>query len=287
MASASGKQPLASSPTHINHHTPYHLYKHWQSQWHTIPKAHIISICDFSCFSWLSEFRISSMETSLHRQLKSLYADGDLTEVACDGYRIDAIRRGVLVEIQHGSLAAIRKKVKTLLSKHRGARGQTAGSTQGAREAGSAARQRGGPPPEPPSERRCWICSTSWSTSSRSSRTNGLRSRVPLVEVEEWRYPGHGRRRRWRRDDFQVEDQKLVEVVETHRFKTLADLRRLLPTELPTTFHTGHLAEHLEVPRHTAQRIAYCLRETGAVRIASSANRATRSSTAKKAARAA
>jgi hypothetical protein len=89
---------------------------------------------------------------------------------------------------------------------------------------------------------------------------------VLLVEVEELRYPGHGRRRRRRSRDFQVEDQRLLSVVEVHRFRTLADLRRILPRQLPDTFHTGHLAECLEVTRRTAQGIAYCFREMGAIK---------------------
>ena len=88
---------------------------------------------------------------------------------------------------------------------------------------------------------------------------------VALVEVEERRYPGHGRRRRRRANDFQVEDQQLVEIVDTHQFRTLSDLRKMLPAGMPTTFHTGHLAEGLAVQRHIAQKIAYCLRETGAI----------------------
>ncbi len=87
-----------------------------------------------------------------------------------------------------------------------------------------------------------------------------------LVEVEELRYPGHGRRRRRRLRDFQVEDQRLLSVVEVHRFRTLADLRGVLPRQLPDTFHTGHLAECLEVTRRTAQGIAYCFREMGAIK---------------------
>jgi len=47
---------------------------------------------------------------------------------------------------------------------------------------------------------------------------------TPLVEVDELRYPGHGRRRRWRENDFLVEDQRLVSIRETHRFKTNQDL---------------------------------------------------------------
>jgi hypothetical protein len=85
-----------------------------------------------------------------------------------------------------------------------------------------------------------------------------------LVDIEEWRYPGHGRRWRRRANDHQVEDQRLVAVHESHRVHTAADLWTLLPVELPKTFHTGHLAERLGISRWTAQRIAYCLRYSGA-----------------------
>ena len=88
---------------------------------------------------------------------------------------------------------------------------------------------------------------------------------VALVEVEELRYPGHGKRRRRRKNDFQVEDQLLTQIIETHRFRTLADLRKLLPSGLPGKFHTGHLADRLQVERYVAQRMAYCMRETGAI----------------------
>ena len=60
------------------------------------------------------------METSLHRELKLLYAGQQARfEVPVDGYRVDAISRGRLIEIQHGSLAAIRDKVQCLLAEHR------------------------------------------------------------------------------------------------------------------------------------------------------------------------
>jgi hypothetical protein len=35
---------------------------------------------------------------------------------------------------------------------------------------------------------------------------------------------------------------------------------------MPQPFHTGHLAESLQVHRWMAQRIAYCFRQMGAVR---------------------
>ena len=43
-------------------------------------------------------------------------------------------------------------------------------------------------------------------------------------------------------------------------------LLEVLPPKLPQPFHTGHLAEGLGCDRYLAQRIAYCLRKTGAAR---------------------
>ena len=51
------------------------------------------------------------METSLHRVLKHHYADDrNCLEVPLGEYRIDALAGDWLVEIQHGTLAAIRDK---------------------------------------------------------------------------------------------------------------------------------------------------------------------------------
>jgi hypothetical protein len=206
------------------------------------------------------------METSLHRELKAHYADSpEDQEVVLDGYRIDAISDGELIEIQHGSLAAIRDKIAKLLKKHR----VTVVKPIIARKQLVKLKRRGGKV-----------------IGSRLSPKRGqvldvfdelvyftqvfphkrLTLEVLLVEVEELRYPGHGRRRRRGKRDFQIEDQRLLGVVEAHRFRTLADLRNVLPKQLPAIFHTGDLAECLEIKRWVAQRIAYCLRETGAIK---------------------
>jgi len=205
------------------------------------------------------------METSLHRQLKEHYAAGaGEQEVACDGYRIDAIRGRRLIEIQHGSLAAIRDKIAALLEKHR----VTVVKPIVARKQLVKLDRRGGKMVESrlsPKRGSVLDVFDELVYFTRVFPHERLTLEVALVEVEELRYPGHGRRRRRRQQDFQIEDQRLVRVVEVHRFRTLADLRKLLPRQLPATFHTGHLAECLEIQRWVAQRMAYCLRETGAI----------------------
>jgi hypothetical protein len=62
-----------------------------------------------------------------------------------------------------------------------------------------------------------------------------------------------------------IDDRVLLDVVETRRFTTPADLAALLPTELPARFTTADLAKALGKPCRLAQRMAYCLRETGVI----------------------
>ena len=207
------------------------------------------------------------METSLHRQLKAHYAgDGGAQEVVCQGYRIDAVCDGELIEIQHGSLAAIRDKIRRLLKKHR----VRVVKPIVARKVLVKLAGRGG---AELSRRRSPKQGTLLDVFdelvyfTRVFPHPRLTLEVALVEVEERRYPGRGKRRRRSQRDFQIDDQRLVRVTATHALATNDDLLRLLPRRLPAPFHTGHLAERLDAPRWIAQRIAYCLRQTGAVQV--------------------
>lgn len=205
------------------------------------------------------------METSLHRQLKARYAGDDgRQEVVCRGYRIDAVRGDELVEIQHGSLAAIRDKVRRLLRTHRVRVVKPIVANKllvklDRRGGAELSRRRS------PKRGALLDVFDELVYFTRVFPHERLVLEVVLVDVEERRYPGSGRRRRRRERDFEIEDQFLVGVSSTHAFATREDLLRLLPRRLPARFHTGVLAERLKVPRWIAQRIAYCLREMGAL----------------------
>lgn len=206
------------------------------------------------------------MEYSLHRDLKSLYcADPARHEVTIHGYRIDVVTSDEMVEIQHGSLAAIRGKVDDLLKRE--LRVRIVKPIVARRQLlKRAARGRA-------------IVDRRWSP-KRGTILDVFREliylrhlfphprlilEVPLVEIEEWRFPGHGRRR-WRHArDFQIEDQKLTAVGSIHYFRTADDLRELLPPDLPTPFDTRQLASGLKVSQSFAQKIAYCCRHVGAI----------------------
>jgi hypothetical protein len=205
------------------------------------------------------------METSLHRDLKTLYAGNDSQfELSLGGYRIDVASADRLVEIQLGSLAAIRDKVRVLLRDHRVivVKPIIVRKTLVKRinQSGLIASRR-----LSPKQGTILDLFDEMVHFTRAFPHKRLTLEVPMIDAEEWRYPGHGRRRRWRRDDHQVEDQKLIAIHETYRFQTAADLTRLVSCPLPQPFHTGQLAKSLGVHRRMAQRIAYCLRQTGAV----------------------
>ena len=206
------------------------------------------------------------METSLHRQLKQLYARGAAPqEVVLDDFRIDVVVDGQLIEIQHGGLAAIRDKIRRLVEQHDVlvVKPLVASKTivKLDRAGGRVVSRRRSPKQAQPLD---LFHELTYFT--RCFPHPRLTLDVPLVAIEEWRYPGHGRRRRWRESDHVVEDQRLIEVQQTLRLKTDQDLLALLPAPLPAPFDSAVVAQLAGVPRWVAQRITYCLRQMGIAR---------------------
>jgi hypothetical protein len=205
------------------------------------------------------------METSLHRELKNRYAgSGGETEVRVDGFRIDAVRQGTLIEIQHGPLGAIRDKIQKLCKKHRVLivkpllREKTL--VKLASVDGEIVSRRRSPKRGTPLDLFDELIHF-----TRAFPHKNLTIELLELDVEEFRCPGHGRRRRWRRNDHITIDQHIVATGPTHRIATKRDLLALLPQPLPREFHTGHLATAWQIPRFRVQRIVYTLRQMRAI----------------------
>ena len=206
------------------------------------------------------------METSLHQQLKQVYADeSNRLEVSVEGFRIDVVSNQRLIEIQHGSLSSVKRKVLQLLNRHDVtvvkpiiARKQLVWVES---KGGRVLRRRMSP-------KRGTLLSIfdELVYFTEVFPHPRLVLDVPLVQVEEWRYLGHGRRRRRRDSDFQVEDRKLISVDAVHSFRKADEFARLLPGDIPSRFTTAELSIALDVARWDAQKIAYCLRNVGAIK---------------------
>ncbi len=205
---------------------------------------------------------LDAMETSLHRQLKEQFREpGSQIEVKLGPYRIDVVNGTRLVEIQQSSLSAIRDKVGKLVRDHQV---DVVKPLVVRKRLIKLARKNGR------ETSRRWSPKTGSILDlfeelmyfTRVFPHPNLRLIVPLVEIEELRYPGHGRRRRWRRNDFVVEDRRLIKTTGMEVFHNGSCLHRLLP-ELPETFDTSHLASGLSIRRHEAQRIAWVMHKSG------------------------
>ncbi len=210
------------------------------------------------------------METSLHRQLKLLYAStADKTEIGVLGFRIDAIgRRGELIEIQHASLGALREKTKRLLNEQtkrvRIVKPIIARKTIVTLDApgGEVIRRRQSPKRGVMLD--IFIDLVHFGTVFPHPK---LTLEVVLIEAEETRIDRAQTSRRGKR--YQTLEQKLIGVQSRTEFSKLADLLRHIPVQqLAQPFDTAELAAALCRPRWFAQKVAYCLRQSGAARLA-------------------
>jgi hypothetical protein len=212
------------------------------------------------------------METSLHRELKTLYAvPGAKVEATLGRYRIDVQTPELLIEIQHASLASLRGKLTDLLDDYDvlvvkpivGRRQLCVYDRRG----GRLVRRRQSPSRGEPLDIFDELVYL-----RRIFPHARLSIELLMVDVEEDRSP-HTRRRRWfNRSKYQIDDQRLLEVGAAHRLATPGDLRAFVESfchgkRLPQPFDSGQLAGSLERPRWIAQKVAYCLRHMGAVNV--------------------
>lgn len=203
-------------------------------------------------------------EGPLHAALKEwCLRPGDRSELPVDGRQIDVVRGELLIEIQTASFGAIRDKLAALLERHP------------VRLVHPVAAER-------------WIVRVDGDGNPVGRRKSPKRRKVEdvfdeavslptlllhprfslevvLVREEEVRRQEPGRA--WRRRGWVVVERRLLEVIGSHRLEGEDDYLRLLPSDLPDAFTTADLAERLEIPRALAQKMAYCFRRAGLVRI--------------------
>jgi hypothetical protein len=211
-------------------------------------------------------------EGALHAQLKHWYAQpGDRTEQKVDGYVIDLVRGGLLVEIQTGGFAPLRRKLEVLLESH-------------------AVRVVA---PIAVSRRIVRVSDDGEVLSSRRSPKHGriedvferlvsipallahdrFELDVVLTHEEEHRVFRAGRA--WRRRGWTVAGRSLVAVERSLLLRSPADVRALLPAALPDWFDTAELAALAGVDRRLAQCMTYCLRRCGVLAVGEKRGRST------------
>lgn len=202
-------------------------------------------------------------EGSLHSAVKEWYTTyGDRLEARVENSIVDIVRGNLLIEIQTGNFAAIRKKLQRLLKNHR------------IRLVYPVAK-----------EKIITRVSASGNEvlSSRKSSKRGklidifnelvrmpelinednLSIEVLLIKQEEVRCEdGKGS---WRRKGQSIKDKRLMEVYERVEFENKEDFLIVLPDGLCQPFTTKDLAQTGGYRIGEARKIAYCLKKMGAI----------------------
>lgn len=200
-------------------------------------------------------------EGSLHAQLKAWYArPGDALEQPVEGYVIDLVRDGMLVEVQTGGLAPLRRKLARLLERHdvrvvvpvaatrRIVRLSPAGEVLSARR----------------SPRRGRVEDVFARLVSLPALLAHPRFELELLLTHEEEHRRHEPGRAFRRHGWVVVGRSLVSVERSLLLSAPADAAALLP-DLPSSFDTAELAAAARCTRRLAQQMTYCLRAMGAL----------------------
>ena len=210
------------------------------------------------------------MEHSIHRQLKSLYVtDTERHEVTVDGVRIDAVDEERLIEIQYGSLGAIRDKIRRLLRSHDGLVVKPLAERK-------QLLKRDVPEGPVVSTRKSPKKQTLWNLFADLVHFVGvfphprLELEVLMTLQDEYRLPAEKKRRVSR--GYIVEDRLLSEVTGRAMLRTVDDLLAMLPDairppERTEPFGTADLAAAAGISRPLARKVAYCLRRCGLAQV--------------------
>ena len=210
-------------------------------------------------------------EGALHAQLKEWYRrPHDRAEQKVDGYVVDLVRGRLLIEIQTGGFAPLRRKLEALLETHR------------VRLVAPVAVSR----------RIVRVSDDGLVLSSRRSPKTGrveevfarlvsfpsllaherFELEVVLTHQDEVRVFRPGRA--YRRRGWVVAGRSLTGVEGSVTIATPAAAAALLPAGLPPAFDTADLARAAGIDRGLAQQIAYCLRNSGALKTSGKRGRA-------------
>ena len=200
-------------------------------------------------------------EGPLHAALKATYvANGGEAEVAMDGFVADAVRGGVVYEIQTGSFSGLGRKLAHLIQTHRVVLvhpiAETSIMFKQPVEPGDKVTRR----KVPKRGKLIDIVAELVYIPHLLAHPNFSVEVVLTHEHQMRRYDPDKRRGRggWR-----IEERSLVDILESKRIAAPLDLLDFLCADLPEPFTTRDLALALDESMDTAQKMAYCLYKSG------------------------
>ncbi|MFW9823804.1 MAG: hypothetical protein ACFFE4_12750 [Candidatus Thorarchaeota archaeon] len=204
-------------------------------------------------------------ESSLHAALKMWYKESkDQLEVTIDNYVIDIVRDDLLIEIQTRNFSSIKKKLKNLIENHRIQLIYPIIQDKWIINIDSHSHRVISDRLSPKHNSYVGIFEELISIPELILNPN-FTIELPLIQIEEYRKnDGKGSRRR---KGWSVYDRKLVKIIERKQFYTPLDFLMLKPVSLKTPFTNAELAYSLVKPLKLAQKMTYCLRKMGILKV--------------------
>ena len=204
-------------------------------------------------------------EKSLHAALKQWYArPDDLIEVSVDGFTVDIVRGDLLIEIQTRNLSAIKRKLTTLIERHPVRLVYPVAQDKWIVRLSKNGKTVLGRRKSPKRGTVELVFEELVSFPQLLAHPNFSLQVVLIQQEQVRRYDGT---RNWRRKGWVTHERRLLQVVGQRLFETPKDMLALIPTTLPEPFTTTDLAGATGQPLWLAQKMAYCLREMGAITV--------------------
>lgn len=203
-------------------------------------------------------------ERSLHASLKEWYAEpGDVTEVRLDGYVIDLVRDGRLIEFQTRNFSSIGRKLRKLVSTYELHLIHPISSEKWIVKVDPSGERVLSRRKSPRRGKLTDIFDELVRIPDLMSEP-GFSLEVVLIQEEEVRCDdGKGS---WRRKGVSITDRRLLDVVERAKFETPRDFLRFLPDSLTDPFSNRDLHNAVDVPMYRAQKMTYCLKKMEVIR---------------------
>jgi|TARA_B100001964_G_scaffold16474_1_gene17033 hypothetical protein len=200
-------------------------------------------------------------EGSVHQALKARYAIcGSDTEYEIDGFVVDIVLDGRIIEIQTSGFSTLKRKLPHLLERYRVTLVHPIAQNRYIVKV-----------PDDPDQ----------ATTRRRSPKHGslydvfaelvsipalmehpnMTLEVVLTQEDEIRVRDD--QRGWRRGGWVVAGRRLLDITETHTIASMGELFERVDGNLPDEFTTNDLAAALASPLQLGQQAAYCFRHAG------------------------
>ncbi|MFH1569216.1 MAG: hypothetical protein ABIL09_14570 [Gemmatimonadota bacterium] len=204
-------------------------------------------------------------ERSLHAAVKDWYArPGDRTETEVDGYVVDLVREGELIEIQTGGFAPLRRKLDELTRAHRVRLVHPIATEKWILRVEADGQTPIGRRRSPKRGRPEDVFEHLVSIPHLMERQHFTLQLLMIREEEVRRFDGNGG---WRHPEWTRLDRRLIDVVAQRDLVAPDDCRAFLPASMPRPFTNRDLAAAADLRLSLAGKLTYCLRKMGVLEV--------------------